>query len=110
MKDPRVIYIRMAFGNDGDDVVVLVGFVLDDEHRRDVVVIFYEVGGNFWDWFGDGLGDMLRRCFRPVGGPFGDDNFSRGDNGGLGNLLLGLFDIVVVAEDGVSRARIVRIV
>ena len=49
LEDPRVIYIRVAFGNDGDDVVVLVGFVLDDEHRRDVVVIFDKVGGNFWD-------------------------------------------------------------
>ena len=89
---------------------LLVDLVLDNEHGRDVIVIFNYVGGNFWDWFGDGFRDMLRRWFRLIGGPFRDDTFSRGDNGGLGNLLLGLFDIVVVAEDGVSRARIVGIV
>ena len=61
LKDPRIVHVRMAFGNDSDDIVALVDLVLNDEHERDVIVIFNKVGGNFWDWFGDGFGDMLRR-------------------------------------------------
>ena len=47
LKDSGVVHIRMAFGNDGDDVVVLALLVFDDEHQGVIIVILSKVGGNF---------------------------------------------------------------
>ena len=96
----RVVDVRMAFGNDGDDVVQL-NFVVVGNHRW----IGYSDFGDrcsFGDRFWDRLGNRLGRCLRLVRRTLRDDTLAQGDGFGIGNLGDGLRFIVIVAESGVT--------